>query len=155
MRKIKILYLLLVVSVLALCFTECRKSGPSTVKIHCCYVNGPNDTVRNVDSVWVEVDTSRISPHYRVDSVLNEAGEMQYIPRVNYCNEDIRNARGYTMNGFIDFTFAQPTIIVVNAYDTIHNEDGSTTYYKGKAEITLHTDVQVEENIFLTPYTSY
>lgn len=155
MRKIKILYLLIVVSVLILGLAQCRKSGPSTVRIHCNYVNGPNDTLRNVDSVWVEVDTSRLSPHYRTDSVLNEAGEMQYIPRVNYCNEDIRNARGYTMNGFIDFTFAQPTIIVVNAYDTVENEDGSKTYYKGKAEIKLPTDVQIEEKIDLFPYTSF
>lgn len=155
MRKIKILYLLVLVSALMLGLPQCRKSGPSTVRIHCHYVNGPNDTLRNRDSVWVEVDTSRLSPHYRTDSVLNEVGEMQYIPRVNYCNKDIREARGYTTNGFIDFTFAQPTIIVVNAYDTIDNEDGSHTYYKGKAEITLHTDVQIEENIYLFPYTSY
>lgn len=155
MRKLKIFYLLIVSSVLLLCFSKCDKNGPSTVKIHCHYVHDNADTVKNIDSVWVEVDTSKLSPRQRTDSIINEAGQTQYFPRTNYCNDEVRSARGYTKNGLISFTFSQPIVILVNAYDTVVNTDGTKTYYRGKSEISIKSGVEVEENIYLFPYTNF
>ncbi len=156
MKKLKIVYVLMVMVSLLIVFAQCNKDHTGTVRVTCYYLNDDNDTIGPIDSVWVEADTSKISPSYSVDTIVNTSGDTVTVDRINYVNQAVREARGYTSgsDSSIIFQFSQPVLLIFNATDTLYDEnDEISTIYKGRAEIQIKDGTEVECPIYLTPYS--
>lgn len=155
MKRIKVAFLFLAFVCAIFIFTQCDHDHSSTLTLKCYKINEDNDTIGPVAHVWVEADTSRFSPHHTTDTLITTSGDTIPQDRFNFCSEYVRAARGYTNNnGSIVFPFPQPLLLNFNAYDTIRDEAGDiTAIYKGKAEVLLLKDQDVECDIYLTPYS--
>jgi len=153
MDKIRLLFLCFGVAAMVLLFAQCKKDHTNVVKLSCYYVSTEQDTTGPVSGVWVEVDTSRLSPHISEDYVVDVNGDTVYYSRTNYCSEDVREARGYTDgSGSITFEFNHPLLMNLIALDTIFDETGNPTmYYSGRSELQVKDGEDVEQNIYLYP----
>jgi len=153
MDKIRFLFLSFGVAALVLLFTQCKKDHTNVIKLTCYYVSDTQDTTGPFGGVWVEVDTSRLSPHITEDYLVDVNGDTVYYSRTNYCSDDVRRAHGYTdASGSITFEFYHPLLLNFNALDTIFDESGNPTmYYSGRTELQVKDGEDVEQNIYLYP----
>lgn len=154
MRKIKLLFLSMISIFTMVVFTQCEKDHTGTLNVSCYYLTEDNDTIGPIEGVWVQADTTRISPNFTVDTIISVNGDTIPISRTNYCNEAIRNAHGYTdANGTITFKFPQPLLLTLNASDTITDEMGNITLiYRGKSEVMVKDGAEVDCPIYLNSY---
>lgn len=155
MKRIKVAFLFLAFVCAIFVFMQCDHDHSSTLTLKCYEINEDNDTVGPVAHVWVEADTTRFSPHHTTDTLVTVSGDTIVQNRLNYCSQYVRNAKGYTASdGSITFAFPQALLLNFNAMDTIRDEaDNITAIYRGKAEILLKNDQDVECDIYLTPYS--
>lgn len=154
MKRIKIAFALLAFVGAIFIFAQCDHDHSSTLTLKCYEIN-EGDTIGPVEHVWVEADTTKFSPHHTTDTLITVSGDTLPQDRYNFCSDIVRAARGYTAaNGSITFTFPQALLLNFNAYDTIRDEAGDiTAIYRGKAEVLLLNDKDLECPIYLTPYS--
>ncbi len=154
MKKFKLLFAFLALVSLLMLFVQCERDHTGTVHVSCYYLTDENDTLGPISGVWVQADTSRLSPNITVDSIVTVNGDTMAIQRTNYCNEAIRNAFGYTgSDGKITFQFPQPVLLAFDAIDTLKDVDGNDSLiYKGRAEVLIKDGAEEECPIYLTPF---
>ena len=153
MDKIRFLFLSLAVDAFVFLFEQCKKDHTNLVNFFCYYVSDQQDTTGPIAGVWVEVDTSRLSPHLTVDYRIDANGDTIPYSRTNYCSDDVRKARGYTgADGSITFEFYHPLLMNLTALDTIKDDLGNDQMrYSGRTEIQVKDGEDVEQNIYLYP----
>jgi len=154
MKKIKFALLLVIAAGMVFFFTQCEKERGGSVKLSCYFIQESGDTVGPISNVFVYADTTRISPYDHVDTLINNNGDTLLIPRTNYANSDLANARGYTgSDGSITFTFAHPILLNLLAVDTLKNinHEDSIIYNSVQTQVQIVDGDVLEAPIYLYP----
>lgn len=154
MKKIKFTLLLVLAAGLLFFFTQCEKERGGSVKLSCYFIEASGDTVGPISNVFVYADTTRISPYDHVDTLINNHGDTLLIPRTNYTNADLANARGYTgADGSITFNFAHPILLNLLAVDTLRDVNGqdSLIYNSVQTQVQITDGDVLEAPIYLYP----
>ena len=154
MEKFKSLFIVMGLVSLTLLLAQCKRDHENVIKLTCYYVSDQGDTTGPIAGVWVEIDTSRISPHVTVDSIPGLDSTMIYFNHTNFCNPEVVKARGYTgADGSITFTFTHPLLMLLNATDTLRDIFGNDSLlFMGRTEVQVKDGEDVEKDIYLFPY---